>query len=91
MLIRANDAEYIIDEIMTELLCYDEEDHGKPCIDGYNWEIQFFTKKDLAKAIEGWPGENAWRRDEFRMIIEFVERFIPNDLGAKYAQDWDDI
>ena len=34
--------------------------------------------------IEGWPGEDEWRYSQIKDIIEFSERYIPQDLGSRY-------
>ena len=82
LLIKADDAEYIIDPIMTELFCYDTDDHGRAIIDGYHWEIMFYRKEELIDKVEGWPNEDTWRYGRFKSIIEFAERYIPKDLGS---------
>lgn len=87
LIINVKDAGYIIDPIMTELFCYDEDEHGQAMIDGYHWQIQFIRKGELIKSIEGWPGESNWRHRQIKKDIEFMERFIPVDIGAKYMTD----
>lgn len=91
LMIKADDAAYIIDPIMTELFCYDADEHGRTIIDGYHWELIFYRKDQIIDRIEGWPGEDKWRYGRFRSIVEFAERFIPKDLGSKnmnyYSQD----
>ena len=79
-------AAYIINPIMGQLFCYDEDNHGKPMIDAYHWEIEFYTKKGLSHKTEGWPGENAWRRHEFAMILKFAERYISQSLGSEFLE-----
>lgn len=86
ILISSDDAGYIINPIMEQLFCYDENDHGSPMIDNYHWKIEFYTKKGLSHKTEGWPGENTWRRQEFAMILKFAERYISQSLGSEYME-----
>lgn len=79
--IRAEDTEHIIRQIMCQLFCCDSDVHGEPTIDGYHWGISFFQGDKLIDTVEGWNGENAWRHDEMKSIIEFLERKLPFDLG----------
>ncbi len=81
-----DDAAFIINPIMEQLFCYDEENHGSPMIDAYHWEIEFYTKKGLSHKTEGWPGENAWRKQEFAMILKFAERYIAQSLGSEFLE-----
>lgn len=81
--INSDDAEYIIDPIMTELFCYDTDDHGAAIIDGYHWEILFYKNDELIDRIEGWPNEDIWMYLQFKEIVEFAERYIPKDLGSR--------
>ena len=83
-----NDARYIIDPIMSELYCYDEDEHGHSMIDGYHWEIEFYSKKGLMKKIEGRPGESDWRKNEAKGIIKFIERMTQREMGSEYM-DWE--
>jgi len=82
--IKADDAAYIIDPIMTELFCYDSDNHGVPIIDGYHWKLTFSKKDKLIDTIEGWPNEDIWRYNEFKDCLEFIERCIPFSLGCQY-------
>lgn len=84
--IKPDDARYIIDPIMTELFCYDADEHGAPIIDGHHWKLTFYRKSEAIDEIEGWTDEDPWRYKEISKIIEFAERFIPKDLGAKYME-----
>ena len=90
LLIKSEDAEYIIDPIMTELFCYDSDDHGEKTATGYHWEILFYQKNELIKQIEGWPNEDKWRYGRFKIIVEFAERYIPKDLGSKQMSFYSD-
>lgn len=88
LMIAPSDAAWIINPIMVDLFCYDDEDgHGQAMIDGYHWEIDFFIKGTLQKHVEGWPGENSWRHTEIERIVHFAERYIPKDLGGKYMYE----
>lgn len=69
---------------MTDLFCYDTDEHGQPIIDGYYWKLTFYKKDQIVDVIEGWPGEDEWRRKKFKSIVAFAERFIPKDLGGEY-------
>lgn len=82
--IKPDEAQYIIDPIMTELFCYDSDGHGRTIIDGYQWKIIFYNKSEIIDEIEGSSGEDKWRYKEFRSIIEFAERYIPKNLGLEY-------
>ena len=82
--INADDAEYIIDPIMTELFCYDADGHGEPIIDGYHWKLTFYRKGQIMDEVEGWPGEDQWRYGRIKGIVKFAERYIPKDLGSRY-------
>ena len=84
--IPTEDAAFIINPVMEQLFCCDEDNHGSPMIDGYHWEIEFYTKKGLSQKIEGWPGENEWRRQEFRMILKFAEQYIHQCLGTEFLE-----
>lgn len=79
-------AYYIINPIMTELFCYDKEEHGQPIVDGYHWKISFYSKGSLIEEKEGWSGEDALRFQKILDIILFAERFIPYDLGSNYLK-----
>ena len=81
-----NDSKYIIDPIMSELFCYDADNHGSAIIDGYSWNIQFYIKDNLIKTISGHEGEDTWRFEEIKRILEFVERYINKDLGVSYLE-----
>lgn len=80
-LIKADDAQYIINPGMTELFCYDTDEHGVVMIDGHHWEILFYRKDELVDKIEGLSGEDKWRYGKFREIVELSERYIPKALG----------
>lgn len=84
----SKDAEYMIDPVMTEFFCYDEDDHGQPVIDGYHWEIEFYRKGELIKRIEGWSGESGWRHRQIKKVIELLERSIHKECGAQYMIDF---
>lgn len=79
---KPEDAQYIIHPMMEELFCYDADEHGTAGIDGYHWKIIFYEKDKVVEEMEGWPGENRWRYDEVRKIVEFAERFVGRELGA---------
>lgn len=79
---KPEDAQYIIHPMMEELFCYDADEHGTAEIDGYHWKIIFYEKDKVVEKMEGWPGENQWRYDEVRKIIEFAERIVGRELGA---------
>lgn len=81
--IKPEEAQYIIDPIMTELFCYDVDNHGEQIMDGYHWKVIFYKKDEVIDEIEGWPGEDRWRYDTIKAIIEFVERRISKDLGSQ--------
>ena len=83
LLIHADDAKYIIDPMMTELFCYDTDNHGRAMIDGYHWQIRFYQKDELIEKLICWPHEDKWRYEEFKNIVEFAERYIPKDLGYR--------
>lgn len=80
--IRPEDAQYIIDPIMTELFCYDADNHGTQMIDGYHWKLRFYKNSELYDEIEGWPNEDPWRYQEIKRIIAFAEHYIPKDIGS---------
>ncbi len=82
--IKPDNAKYIIDPIMSELFCYDSDDHGGPCIDGHYWKLSFYLKDELVDEIEGWTNEDPWRYAQIYKIIKFTERYIPKDMGAQY-------
>ena len=84
--INFEDTEYMIDPILTELFCYDTNVKGSAVIDGYHWEINFFKKIKHIKTVEGWPDEDAWRYDEIKRVLKFVERYVPYDLGTEYME-----
>lgn len=84
--ILAEDAEYIIDPIMSELFCYDSDEHGTPTIDGYHWKITFYRDADIIDEKEGWEGEDSWRYGVIKRSLEFIERYIPNSLGSEYMK-----
>ena len=83
MYIKPEDAQYIIDPIMTELFCYDADEHGEASIDGYHWKITFYRGSEIVEVIEGGPNEDLWRYKEAKRIIEFAERSISKDLGSQ--------
>lgn len=80
------DAEYIINPIMTDLFCYDSDDHGAPIIDGHHWKITFYRYNKVMEEKEGWEGEDEWRYDKFKRVVEFIERYIPKSLGSEYMR-----
>lgn len=43
-----------------------------------------YRKGQIVDEIEGWPGEDTWRYERIKGIIEFAERYIPKDLGAQF-------
>jgi len=73
LLIKADDAEYIIGRIMAELFCYDTDEHDAAIIDGYHWEIMFYRKDELIDRMEGWPNYDTWRYGRSKGIVEFAE------------------
>lgn len=81
------DAEYFIDPIMTELFCYDSDSHGTQMIDGYYWEITFYSGTEIVDKKEGRSGEDKWRYCEFLSIVKFIERYIRKGLGSEYMTD----
>lgn len=85
--VRPEDAEYIIDPIMSEIFYYDADDRGTATIDGYHWKLIFYIKHKMIDTIEGWPNEDLWRYREIKHIIEFAERFIPKDMGTRYMNE----
>ncbi len=86
MQIDSDIAGYIIDPISTELFCYDSDNHGTPLIDGYHWRLTFSQNNKVIDIIEGTNGEDKWRYDKFKKIVEFAERFIPQDIGSAYMK-----
>lgn len=83
------DAAYIIDPVMSELFCYDTDRYGEGCIDGYYWKLTFFRKGKPLVEKEGRTGEDAWRCRSFRDILEFIGRYIPQDLGLDELNRYD--
>ena len=81
-LIDPKDAEYIFTPVMEELFCYDTDEHGRPCADGYHWKLTFFREGTVIKEIEGWPGEDPWRYGTAVRILKFTERYAGIDLGT---------
>lgn len=88
--VSAENTEWFIDPIMSELFCYDSDNHGTPVIDGYHWKITFFNGMNVIDEIEGWNGEDIWRYCKFSRIIEFIERYIKKSLGSEYMTDYKD-
>lgn len=88
LFLKPEDAEYIIDPILTELFCYDSDNHGKTIIDGHHWSIKFYRKDELIEQIEGRSGEDEWRFNEFKGVLKFIERYISNDLGTNYMDTY---
>lgn len=92
--IKPEDTQYIIDPIMTEIFCYDADEHGTAMMDGYHWKLTFYKNSEVIDEIEGWPNEDRWRYGEVKGIIEFAERYIPKDLGSAqmnfYKEDDDE-
>ena len=91
LFIKPDEAEYIIDPIMTELFCYDTDERGGAIIDGYHWAIAFYRKNELVDKVEGRPNEDKWRYCHFKRIIEFAERYIQKDLGSEQMTFYADI
>ena len=75
---------YMIDPLFTKLFCYDTGYKGSIVIDGHYWEIKFFSRDKLIKSAEGHTDEAAWRYNEIKSILEFIERYVPCDLGTEY-------
>lgn len=88
-MIDQKDADYIIHPITESFFCYDKSPNGKPIVDGYHWEIEFYNAKGLADKIEGWPGEPKWRYEAFRKLLAFVERETGKDLGSGYMIEFE--
>ncbi|MCD8010530.1 MAG: hypothetical protein LUF34_07055 [Lachnospiraceae bacterium] len=86
--ISAENAQYIIDPIMSDFFCYDSDNHGSCGIDGYHWQIKFFKNKEFVYETEGWINEDRWRYKKFVGILEYIEKFIPHELGTNYM-DYD--
>ena len=84
--IDSEDTRYIINPIMTELFCYDADNHGSPDISGYHWKMVFYRKDEVIDIKEGWPKEDRWRYEEAKGIISFAERYIPKELGAGFMR-----
>lgn len=84
MNISPEDAAWIINPVLSELYCYDEDEHGTPSPDGYSWSISFYNKKGLTKTIDGYPGESEWRHSQIVAVLDFIERFIPYEIGSSY-------
>ncbi len=89
--IKAENAEYIIEPMMTDLFCYDSDEHGKPIIDGYHWKLTFYCGDNMVKQVEGWPGEDGWRNKRIKSALCFAERFVPKESGYKYMTEDDEI
>ena len=86
-MIDQKDADYIIHPITESFFCYDKSPNGKPIVDGYHWEIEFYNAKGLADKIEGWPGEPEWRRKSICDMFKFIERETGKDLGSRFMED----
>lgn len=82
--IKPDNARYIIDPIMKELFCYDSDERGHQTSEGYHWKITFQRKKEIIEVVEGWPDEDPWRYRALKRILDFAERYIPEDLGANH-------
>lgn len=82
MFIQPKDAQYIITSIMSELFCYDTDEHGSAMIDGYHWKLSFYIGDNAVKEIEGFPNEDKWRYNEAKNVIEFAERYVKRELGT---------
>ncbi len=82
--ISKENAQYIIDPIMTDLFCYDTDNHGSYVKNGYHWQIRFFKNDELIYETDGWNNEDEWRYIEFRKILNFIERYIPQKLSTDY-------
>ncbi|MBQ0058811.1 MAG: hypothetical protein KBS83_02450 [Lachnospiraceae bacterium] len=87
MSISHDSVKYFIENNLSELFCYDSGNHGQAILDGYHWKIIFYKADKIINVIEGWPGEDPQRYREFRRIIEFLERYVPRNLGLEYMQD----
>lgn len=83
LMIKAEEAEYIITPISKGLFCYDPDNHGSAIIDGYHWKLSFYIKDNLIDEIEGLPGEDVWRYSCIKRFIKYTERQILKDLGSK--------
>ncbi len=79
-------AGHIINPVTSELFCYDSDNHGKALIDGYRWKMTFMQNERIIDIIEGTNGEDKWRYNQIKSVIEFAERFIPYDLGSAYMR-----
>jgi len=82
LVLRREDADWIVHESTAQIFCYDEGDPGKPCIDGHHWRIDFFNAKGLCDTREGWQGEPDYRYNRITRLAEFIERYIDHDLGS---------
>ena len=90
LFIKPADAAYIVDPMMTNLFCYDSDEHGKAMIDGYHWVLLCYHGDELIDKIEGWPEEDVWRYKKFKDFVEFIEKTISKQLGSaimKYYKD----
>ena len=80
--IDADEAKTIINPIMAGIFCYDSDNHGVEMIDGYHWALTFYKKGEVIDKFEGYPCEDIWRYDQFKMIINYTESKIHKDLGS---------
>ena len=85
--IKSDDAKYIINPIMSELFCYDSDDHGYSVIDGHYWKLTFFKQDKVIDEIEGRTHEDPWRYNQIKRVLEFAERYIPKDLGSNFMNE----
>lgn len=83
-MIKSQDGDWIIHEIMKQLFCYDVKERGKRKIDGYFWEVCFFRDGTCCYQTEGMSGEPDWRYEHMKQNIEFIERCIQKDMGSAY-------
>lgn len=81
-------AAYMINPIMSELFCYDSDNHGLPTVDGYHWKLSFYKDGKIIDTIEGWPNEDLWRYAKVKECFEYVERYIPYELGTNYMNSY---
>lgn len=74
---------YIIRTVFSQLFCYDVQERGELCIDGFCWKAEFFIKDKSVYKTDGACGEPKWRTEELYEIVEFIERVTGLYLGSE--------
>lgn len=81
--ITPEESEWIIRKIMCPLYCYDSNfKRNDNILDGYSWFIEFYHDEKLLHTSSGNSRDPKWRKQEYKSIVEYLERTTQLNLGS---------